>query len=53
MSGYTADVLMRHGIERDAVPYVEKPFTPDKLVGVIEAVLDAARRRTVTERSAG
>jgi DNA-binding NtrC family response regulator len=35
------------------VPYVEKPFTPDKLVGTIETVLEAARRQPAAERSAG
>jgi hypothetical protein len=53
MSGYAADVLVRHGVERDAVPYVQQPFTADKLIGVIETVLDTARREPIAERSAG
>jgi PAS domain S-box-containing protein len=42
MSGYTEDAVMRHRfLEREAA-FIGKPFTPERLVGKVREVLDAA-----------
>jgi PAS domain S-box-containing protein len=40
VSGYSAQVLADHGVDRDSVRIVEKPFSPESLV---RAVLDTLR----------
>jgi CheY-like chemotaxis protein len=40
VSGYSAKVLADHGVDRDSVRIVEKPFSPESLV---RAVLDTLR----------
>ena len=41
MSGYTDDVILRHGARNVASDFLEKPFTPATLVERVRAVLDA------------
>jgi two-component system cell cycle sensor histidine kinase/response regulator CckA len=41
MSGYTNDAIVRHGIVRDAVNFLQKPFTPPDLAIKVRDVLDA------------
>jgi CheY-like chemotaxis protein len=41
MSGYTADVLGRHGVLESGVEFMEKPFSADTLARRIREVLDA------------
>jgi CheY-like chemotaxis protein len=41
MSGYTDDVVMRHGIRERRVAFVEKPFSRASLLGAVGAELDA------------
>ena len=43
MSGYTDDVLLRHGVDNAGAEFLEKPFTPTALIGRVRAVLDGAR----------
>ena len=43
MSGYTGDVIVRHGIVSDGVPYLQKPFTPGALGRKVREVLDSPR----------
>jgi PAS domain S-box-containing protein len=39
MSGYTADEVLRQGIEAEAVWFIQKPFTPDGLARKVREVL--------------
>ncbi|MEZ6140503.1 MAG: PAS domain S-box protein [Zavarzinella sp.] len=32
LSGYTADAILRHGVEEKAVDFLQKPFSPDALL---------------------
>ncbi|MBX9579974.1 MAG: PAS domain S-box protein [Gemmataceae bacterium] len=40
VSGYTDDAVLRHGVERDGVAFLQKPFTPPVLAHAVRAVLD-------------
>ena len=40
MSGYTDDVVLRHGVE--ALRLVQKPFDGETLLGAVRSALDAA-----------
>jgi CheY-like chemotaxis protein len=39
MSGYTADEVLRQGIETEAEHFIQKPFTPDGLARKVREVL--------------
>jgi nitrogen-specific signal transduction histidine kinase/CheY-like chemotaxis protein len=41
MSGYTEDVIVHHGVLDEEVPFIQKPFTVDKLTAAVRAVLDS------------
>lgn len=36
MSGYTRDEVVRRGIFRSEVPFLEKPFSPAKLLSIVQ-----------------
>jgi len=40
ISGYTDDVLLRHGILEEGISYIQKPFTPDTLIPRIRSLLE-------------
>ena len=40
MSGYTDDTVLRHGIQEEKMPFLQKPFVPDTLALKVREVLD-------------
>jgi CheY-like chemotaxis protein len=40
MSGYTEEVIIRHGVEQAGVSFIQKPLIPNKLVRKLREVLD-------------
>lgn len=42
-SGYTADTIIRYGVESDADAFIEKPFTPLALARKVRQTLDRRR----------
>jgi PAS domain S-box-containing protein len=44
VSGYTDDEVVRYGVERDGVDFLQKPFTPLVLAHAVRAVLDRPPR---------
>ncbi len=40
MSGYTETEILPHGIHESAVPFLQKPFTPEMLLNKVREVLD-------------
>jgi len=47
MSGYTEVSITRDELLRGGAGFLEKPFTPDRLLAVVAAARDAGPRRTV------
>jgi len=43
MSGYTADDIVRHGVQAAGISLLHKPFSPETLVRVVRQVLDTPR----------
>ncbi|MEY4508823.1 MAG: hypothetical protein RLZZ450_945 [Pseudomonadota bacterium] len=39
-SGYTDDVIIRHGVLEQGFAFLQKPFTPDSLLAKVRDVLD-------------
>lgn len=39
MSGYSDDEIVRHGVKEHDAPFLQKPFTPERLVSKIVEVL--------------
>ncbi len=40
MSGYADNVIMHHGVLKEGVPFLQKPFSPDALVLKVREILD-------------
>ena len=41
MSGYTSDVIAKHGVLEEGVDFIQKPFSVTALVSAVRRVLDA------------
>ena len=39
MSGYTEDAIVHHDIEQNAINFIEKPFSPARLLDKIQEIL--------------
>jgi DNA-binding NtrC family response regulator len=50
MSGYTDHVIARHGLLDPRLPFLQKPFAPDRLAHKIREVLDQQSDRAWTGR---
>jgi len=46
MSGYSSTVIAHHGVLKDGVELLEKPFTADRLLRRVREVLDSAPAAT-------
>jgi len=46
MSGYTADVMLRHLVAEEGAPFLEKPFTVELLARKVREALDTAAVRS-------
>jgi len=42
MSGYTDDAMLRHGVRESSAAFLQKPFSPARVAGVVRDVLDAS-----------
>jgi len=40
MSGYTSDAIVQHGVLREGIDFIEKPFTEESLMRKLREVLD-------------
>ncbi len=49
MSGYTDDVIARHGVLEPGIAFLQKPFTPSGLAQKVREVLDADDRASAAE----
>jgi len=53
MSGYTADLIAKHGVLEPQVVLLEKPFTQDALLRQLRKVLDTSNFATAAAARAG
>ncbi|MFI5278985.1 MAG: PAS domain S-box protein [Gemmatimonadales bacterium] len=40
VSGYNEDAVIQHGVQEAGLPFLQKPFTPSALLGMVRQVLD-------------
>ena len=45
VSGYTDDMVLRHGVELGQLAFLAKPFTPSSLCAKVREVLELDVRR--------
>jgi len=49
MSGYTDDAVIRHGVLKDGVSFIQKPFSPVALAFKVREVLDTAAKLSASD----
>jgi two-component system, cell cycle sensor histidine kinase and response regulator CckA len=49
MSGYTADVITRHGVLKEGLQFIQKPFSAKTLLAKVEQLISESPRREVKE----
>lgn len=51
MSGYTKDMILRHGVSNSDVSFIQKPFSSSELMHKVrEALVEAQERHTIRHR---
>jgi two-component system cell cycle sensor histidine kinase/response regulator CckA len=47
VSGYTQDIMVNHGVLKDSIDFLPKPYSADQLVRRVRAVLDRSESETL------
>jgi len=53
MSGYTGGSISQRALLEEGAEFLEKPFTPDRLVQKVEEILRISKAASLTARNEG